>query len=135
MTIELRNIEGRPAPPNYHHVSIAAGDRLIHIAGQVGTDDSGQVVDGGLAAQAERAALNVASALEAAGASPSDLVKLTIYVVGWDQSMLPELGQGLYAAAGDNPWPQVPITLIGVASLFEPGMLIEIEGVAVASAG
>lgn len=135
MPADLRNLEGYPEPPNYHHVSIASGDRVIHLAGQVGSDEAGQVVAGGLAAQAERAALRVKLALEAAGATPDDLVKLTIYVVHWDQSMLPDLGQGLYAAIGDEPWPQVPITLIGVASLFEPGLLIEIEGVAVTSSG
>ena len=134
MNVELRNIEGRPAPANYHHVSIAEGQRVIYMAGQVGSDETGQVVEGGLAAQAEQAGRNVARALAAAGATPANLVKLTIYVVGWDQSMLPELGSGLYAAAGDDPWPQVPITLIGVASLFEPDMLIEIEGVAVVDA-
>jgi enamine deaminase RidA (YjgF/YER057c/UK114 family) len=133
MTIELRNIESLPDPQTYHHVSIARGDRVVHMAGQVGTDESGKLAEGGLAGQAERAARNVAAGLAAAGASPADLAKLTIYVVGWEPSMLPELGQGLYAAVDDEPWPRVPITLIGVASLFEPDYLIEIEAVAVVS--
>ncbi|HEX8647489.1 MAG TPA: RidA family protein [Thermoleophilaceae bacterium] len=130
MHIELRNIEGMSAPSTYHHVSIARGRRLIHMAGQVGTGDDGALADG-LAAQAEQAMRNVERALRAAGATPNDLAKLTVYVVDWDQSKLQELGAGLFAAA-EEPWPQVPITLIGVAALFEPGMLIEIEGVAVA---
>jgi enamine deaminase RidA (YjgF/YER057c/UK114 family) len=132
MTIELRNIQSLPDPQTHHHVSIARGDRMIHMSGMVGYDESGKAADG-LAAQAERAARNVAAGLATAGATPDDLVKLTIYVVGWDQSMLPELGQGLYAAVDDEPWPRVPITLIGVASLFEPELLIEIEATAVVS--
>jgi enamine deaminase RidA (YjgF/YER057c/UK114 family) len=40
---------------------------VIHIAGQVGADQTGAVVAGGLAVQMERAALNVELALEAAG--------------------------------------------------------------------
>ena len=131
MTVELRNLSGRPEPQGFTHVSIASGDRLVHMAGQVGTDESGQVVDGGLAAQAERALLNVGLALEEAGATEEDLVKLTVYVVGWDQSKLEDLGRGLLAARGARPGPLVPMTLIGVQSLFEPEMLIEIEGVAV----
>ena len=103
MTIELRNIESLPDPQTHHHVSIARGDRMIHMAGQVGTDESGQAADG-LAAQAERAARNVAAGLATAGATPDD-----------------------------ESWPRVPITLIGVASLFEPELLIEIEATAVVS--
>jgi hypothetical protein len=36
-------------------------------------------------------------------------------------------------AAGEAcPRPRVPITLLGAATLYEPGMLIEIEAIAVA---
>ncbi len=131
MSVELIDVPGRPASPFYKHVAIAAGSRTVYIAGQVGTDEQGQVVPGGLAAQAERALRNVGLALEAAGAAPGDLAKLTIYVAGWEPSMLDEMGAGLMAADADQGLPPVPMTLIGVASLFEPEMLIEIEAVAV----
>jgi enamine deaminase RidA (YjgF/YER057c/UK114 family) len=134
MAIELRNIPGRPEPQGFSHVSIATGGRLIHMAGQVGTDESGDVVTGGLAAQAERAMLNVGLALEEAGATEADLVKLTAYVVHWDPSMYPDFGAGMLAAREKRPGPPVPATVIGVHSLFEPEMLIEIEGVAVVDA-
>jgi enamine deaminase RidA (YjgF/YER057c/UK114 family) len=127
---ELRNVPGRPVPQGYQHVSIAPPGRLVHIAGQTGTDDDGTVLDG-LEAQAERALLNVGRALEAAGASEQDLVKVTIYVVGWEPSMYPALIGGLMAAGAQRPSPEVPVTLLGVASLFEPGMLVEVEAVAV----
>jgi hypothetical protein len=58
-------------------------------------------------------------------------VKLTVYVVDWDPSKFPELGQGLMSARATRPFESVPTTVIGVQSLFEPAMLIEIEGVAV----
>jgi enamine deaminase RidA (YjgF/YER057c/UK114 family) len=133
MPTELRNVAGRPETPYYHHVSIASGDRLIHVAGQVGTDEHGRLVSGGLAAQAERALLNVGLALDAAGAAETDLVKLTIYVVGFEQSKFPELGAGLGAAREARGFPAVPASLIGVQALFEPEMLVEIEAVAVSS--
>ena len=95
-------------------------------------DAEGAIVDGGLAAQAERAMLNVGLALEAAGASEDDLVKLTIHVVDWTPEKLAELGAGLMAAAEARPRPRVPITPLGAATLYEPGMLVEIEAIAVA---
>ena len=133
MTALLFNVEGRPESPFYRQVSVARGERLIHLAGQVGSDETVQLVPGGLAAQAERAMLNVGLALEAAGATEDDLVKLTVHVVDWEPAKLEELGAGLMAAAAQRPRPPVPVTLLGAATLFEPGMLVEIEAVAVAA--
>ena len=129
MSHDLRNVPGLPAPESYSHVSIARGERVIHVAGQVARTPEGTLPDG-LAAQAEQAMRNVAGALAAADASPDDLVKLTLYLVDWDISKYEELGAGLMAAAAD--WPAVPATAVGVQGLFEPGMLIEVEAVAVA---
>lgn len=131
MSVEYLNTPGVPEPQGFTHISVASGDRVIHLAGQVGQDENGNVVEGGLAAQAERALLNLGRALEAAGASENDLVKLTVYVVGWEPSMFEALVSGLGAAQAQRPGPEVPVTLIGVHSLFQPDMLIEIEGVAI----
>jgi enamine deaminase RidA (YjgF/YER057c/UK114 family) len=90
MTIEYRNTPGVPEPQGFTHISIARGERIVHIAGQVGQNENGDIVPGGLAAQTERAALNLGRALEAAGASETDLVKVTVYVVGWEPPMLVE---------------------------------------------
>jgi enamine deaminase RidA (YjgF/YER057c/UK114 family) len=132
MSVEYLNTPGVPEPQGFTHISIARGDRIIHVAGQVGQDENGDIVPGGLAAQAERALLNLGRALEAAGAGESDLVKVTMYVVGWEPTMFEELVSGLGAAQAARPGPQVPVTLIGVHSLFQPDMLVEIEGVAIA---
>jgi enamine deaminase RidA (YjgF/YER057c/UK114 family) len=131
MSIEYLNTPGVPEPQGFTHISIARGERIVHVAGQVGQDENGDIVPGGLAAQAERALLNLGRALEAAGAGESDLVKVTIYVVGWEPSMFEQLAAGLGAAQAARPGPEVPVTLIGVQSLFQPDMLVEIEGVAV----
>jgi enamine deaminase RidA (YjgF/YER057c/UK114 family) len=129
MSVELLNVPGRQTTPFYHHVSVATGTRVIHIAGQVGSDDELQLVEGGLRGQAEQALRNVLAALEAAGATPADLVKMTMYVTDWTPDQLEELGAGLAAVEGV---PRVPASLIGVAILFEPGYRIEIEAVAIA---
>jgi enamine deaminase RidA (YjgF/YER057c/UK114 family) len=132
MSVEYLNTPGVPEPQGFTHVSIASGERIVHVAGQVGQDENGDMVPGGLAAQAERALLNLGAALEAAGVGESDLVKVTVYVAGWEPSKFEELVSGLGAAQAQRPGPEVPVTLIGVQSLFRPDMLVEIEGVAIA---
>jgi enamine deaminase RidA (YjgF/YER057c/UK114 family) len=101
------------------------------VAGQTGTDSEGKVVEGGLAGQAEQALLNVFAALESAGAGPADVAKLNMYVVDWDPSMAPALFEGAAKAGSKYELTAPATTLVGVKSLFEPGMLIEIEAIAV----
>lgn len=134
MTITPHNIAGFPAPAQGAHATAARGNCIVHISGQVGTDESGAIVPGGLAAQTERALLNVALALEAAGATIDDVAKLTSYVVDWEPSMFDELARGISAASAQRPYPPVALTLIGVKSLFTPEMLLEIDAVAVVDA-
>jgi enamine deaminase RidA (YjgF/YER057c/UK114 family) len=130
MAIELRNSDRLPEPQGYSHASIALQGRLVHLAGQIGTDADGTLLDG-LTAQTERALSNLVAALAGAGAGVDDLAKITLYVVGWRESMQADLFAGIGAAAAVNPMPLVPITLVGVQSLFLDAALIEIEAVAV----
>ena len=60
--------------------AVRAGD-LLYIAGQTGMDETHQIVDGGLKAQAAQAFRNIRAVLEAAGGKPENLVSLTWYVV------------------------------------------------------
>ncbi|MBT4984468.1 MAG: RidA family protein [Ilumatobacter sp.] len=130
MSIELRNSDRLPAPQGFSHASIASPGRVVHLSGQIGTDANGNHPDG-LAAQTDQAMRNIIDALIGVGGSTEDLAKLTIYVVGWTAAMQGELFSGLGAAAQVNPIAQVPITLVGVQSLFLDESLIEIEAVAV----
>jgi len=130
MSIELRNSDRLPAPQGFSHASIASPGRVVHLSGQIGTDADGNHPDG-LAAQTDQAMRNIIDALVGVGGSTEDLAKLTIYVVGWTAAMQGELFTGLGAAAQVNPIAQVPITLVGVQSLFLDESLIEIEAVAV----
>lgn len=130
MTIELRNSDRLPAPAGYSHASVATPGRLVHLAGQIGTDAAGDHPEG-LAAQTEQAMNNVVDAIEGVGAAVADLAKLTVYVVGWNESMQADLFTGIGASAQQTAVPLVPITLVGVQSLFLDESLIEIEAVAV----
>ena len=134
MTVLLHRDRGAPGVALLQPVSVARGERLIHLAGQVGSDEHRQLVPGGLAAQAERAMLNVGLALEAAGASEDDLVKLTMHVVDWEPAEARGDGRrplrvGRPAAAAAGPDHAASAS----ATLFEPEMLVEIEAVAVAA--
>lgn len=133
MPITLINPEGLPAVDLYRQVSVATGSKLVFIAGQVARDaDGAEVGDGDLAAQVEQCYLNVATALAAAGATFDDVAKLTVYLVDWTPDKMSAFADGVARAAaklGITATP--PLTGIGVATLAEPDMLVEVEATAV----
>lgn len=102
----------------------------VYLSGQVPLDSLGHLVGpGDLAAQANQALDNVARVIRAAHGVPGDLVQLTAYVAGYDTSAARVLQHAVtpYAASGVPP----ALTIVGVAALPEPGMLIAVDGVAV----
>ena len=133
MAVRLLNPEGLPQPEHYRQVAVATGARTVYLAGQVARDADGTPVGAGdLAAQVEQAYVNVATALQAVGGSFDDVAKLTVYVVGWDGSQLAALGEGVgRVAARLGVDPVKPVTLIPVAALGEPDLLVEVDAVAV----
>ena len=133
MTVEVLNPEGLPQPDAYRQVAVATGTRLVFIAGQVARDADGTPVGAGdLAAQVAQALKNVATALDAVGGTFADVARLTIYVVDWTPDKMGALGEGAGRAAGElGIDPVRPITLIGVAALAEPDLLVEVEATAV----
>lgn len=134
MSIELLNPDGIFKPDSYFQVAIGTGRRVIFLSGQVAQDESGGIVGkGDLAAQAEQVYVNVAAALKGAGASFEDVAKLTVYVVDWTPDKMELLVAGAMRAAAKLGFdPRRAITLIGVAALSSPDLLIEAEAVAVA---
>ncbi|MEW2357539.1 RidA family protein [Spirillospora sp. NPDC029432] len=133
MAITLVNPDGLPKPEVYRQLSIATGTKLVFLAGQVARDaDGGRVGEGDLAAQVEQCYLNIGTALAAIGGSFDDVAKLTVYVVDWTPDKMPLLGEGVARAAEKlGVDPVKPITLLGVAALGEPDLLVEIEATAV----
>jgi len=133
MPVETFNPTGLPQVEMYRQVAVATGTRTVYVAGQVArTADGTPVGAGDLAAQTEQAMVNVHTALTAAGAELTDIAKLTVYVADWAPERMADLGAGMAAAAGRlGGGVLVPVTLIGVATLAEPDIMIEIEAVAV----
>ncbi len=62
-------------------VRVKAGE-LVFLAGQVGIDSEGKLAGDGVAAQTRQVFANLGKVLEAVGASFSNVVELTTYLVG-----------------------------------------------------
>lgn len=133
MPVELINPDGLPTPENFAQIGLATGSRTAYISGQVARDAAGNPVGAGdLAAQVEQALTNINIAVEAVGGTFADVAKLTAFVVDWTPDKLDLVVAGAVRAAeklGIDP--VKPVTLVGVAALTEPDMLVEIEAVAV----
>lgn len=133
MPVECINPEGLPKPDVYRQVAVATGSRLVFIAGQVARNADGTPVGAGnLAHQVEQCLRNVVTAVEAVGGTFADVAELTLYVVDWRPEMYAALGEGVgRASAALGIDPLKPITLISVAALGEPDLLVEIDATAV----
>lgn len=110
-------------------VSVEGNGRLIYVGGQNAVNARGEVVGTDLASQTEQALANLLSALDAAGATQADVVKLSIHIVAGH-----DLSQAF--AVSRRVWGQHPcaITVLVVAGLANPAFLIEIEAVAAIAA-
>jgi len=123
-------------PPGLHpliggvHVTVAEGSRIIHLSGQTGVDADGKVVSSDHRGQIAQALRNVVTALDAAGATLDDVVKLNFYIVDYSEAALEALFEAAVEVAGEN-LPTPASTLLGVAALFQPDLLVEIDAVAV----
>jgi enamine deaminase RidA (YjgF/YER057c/UK114 family) len=119
-----------PPPTGYSHVAKVNKGTLVYIAGQVSSDASGKLVgEGNFEAQVEQVFKNVKLALEAAGATMADIVKLNTYLVAEvSQDDLPKMRavRDRYLNKDKPP----ASTLVVVSRLARPGWLIEVEAVA-----
>jgi len=117
----------------YAYAAVTPPGALIFTAGACPIDQQGQVTaPGDYVKQAELAVANLRTALRAAGASVSDVVKSTVYVASSEQSDLVAVWNVVHAAFGEH---DAPSTLLGVAALGYSGQLVEIEAVAAISQG
>lgn len=122
------NPPGLTKPNGYTHVVLAADGRTVYIAGQVAFDSTGALVGAGdFRAQAERVFANLRIALASAGATFSDVVKTTTYVTDVANAAALREIRGKYIDPARPP----ANSLIGVARLARPELLLEIEAVAV----
>ena len=120
-------------PPGYTHVVDMAGPaRIIHIAGQLALDREGKMIgEGDFRAQAVQVFENLKFALAAVGASFNDVVKINTYVLDMAHRPVFREVRDRYVNKAAPP----ASTLVGVTALAYPEALIEIEAIALLSAG
>jgi 2-iminobutanoate/2-iminopropanoate deaminase len=120
-----------PKPVGYSHVGEVTSGKTIYIAGQVAMDSSGNLIGkGDYRAQLEQVFANLNTALEAAGATFRNVIRLNYYIVdSVDRSQFFTYRE-IRDKYVDTAIPPVA-TVIVVSGLFLPEFLVEIEAIAV----
>lgn len=117
----------------FTHVVTSSPGATVYISGQTAWDKDRKIVGGNdLQRQAKQSFRNLRTALEAAGASPADVVFVRLYVVNYQPEHAAFLSTMLEMFFAGGPFPAS--TWVGVQSLADPDFLIEIEVTAVVAA-
>ncbi len=112
----------------YAYAALVDSHRMIFTAGACPLDGDGHIVaEGNVIAQAAQVMANLTATLSAGGASLSDVVKTTVYVVSSRREELVSVWNVVRSAFGDHG---APSTLLGVSVLGYDGQLVEVEAVA-----
>ncbi len=123
------DVPGWKRPRGYSNGIVAKGE-ILFVAGQIGWDHEEKLVSDEFLPQFSKALENVKAVLDAAGAKPEHLARVTIYVT--DKTVY----LGAAAKIGDE-WRRIlgkvfpAMALLQVADLLEDGALVEIEATAV----
>ena len=104
---------------------VPQGARLFYVSGQVGVDSKGKL-QAGIEKQVEQVWKNIAQVLKSGGMTYADVVKVNVFLT--DSRFIAP-----YRTVRDRFFPAAPYpasTLLVVAGLADPGMLVEVEVVA-----
>jgi 2-iminobutanoate/2-iminopropanoate deaminase len=127
--ITIRNPQDRPAPESYHHgVEVSGEARTLYIAGQIGMDHNGSVPQG-VEAQTRLVYANMKAVLDEAGMDFANLVKTTVFLIRpEDRTVFATVRSELTGGTNNAS------TLVYVAGLALPELLVEVEAIAVKAA-
>lgn len=124
MTRRAVSTTGAPAAVGPYSQGIVT-DGLLFTAGQASLDPlTGQIVEGGVEPETERAMANLTAILDAAGATWADVVKTTIFLVDIGDFATVNAIYGRFVAD-----PPPARSTVGVAALPK-GARVEIEAIA-----
>ena len=129
MSHEFLQPPGWAAPKGYSNGVVASG-RQVYLAGQIGWNESQQLVGSRFAVQFRQALQNIVTLLAQAGGRPEHLVRLTWFVTNLDEYRAEgkEIGAAYRDVIGRH-YP--PMSVVQVVSLVEQGAKVEIEATAV----
>ena len=112
-------------PLSHYADAVRAGD-LLFVSGCIAVDGEGNLVGDDVVEQARRVFENIRKVLATAGASPADVVKVTLFLTDVDDR--PRINPVRQAFFGDT---RPASTLVEISRLAIPGAKIEVEAVAV----
>jgi enamine deaminase RidA (YjgF/YER057c/UK114 family) len=119
-----------PRPSGYSNAMVATG-RVIAVAGQIGWDpQTCKLVSDDFVAQVRQALLNITRVLQAAGAGPQEIIRLTWFITDKQAyvSRQQEIG-AVYREIMGKHFPAMSV--IVVSALVEDRAKVEIEATAV----
>ncbi len=120
--MSIRRISsGSPYEPQAAYCRAVVADGWVFISGTTGQDHATGEIPPGVVEQCRLALMHVGAALERAGASHADIVRVR-YILP-DRNDFPACWPLLREAFGDNP----PAATMIEAGLIDPKMKIEIE--------
>lgn len=128
MKITKFNPEELAPPIGFSHAVLGEG-KFIYLAGQTALNKENIIVGKNIVEQFEKALSSLCISLEAAGGTPENLVKISIFAtdpVDY-RAHSREIGKVWQRLIGKN-FPAM--TLVGVVRLWDDAALVEIEGVA-----
>lgn len=118
-------VKGLPEPVSHYADAVRFGD-LVYISGIVAMDEAGRVVGrGDPVAQTEKIFDNMRLVLDAVGASPADVLKVTVFMRNVDDR--PRINPVRQRFFGDH---RPASTLVQISRLIHDDLLLEIEAVA-----
>jgi enamine deaminase RidA (YjgF/YER057c/UK114 family) len=120
---------GWPRPKGYAN-GVAARGRMVFVAGMIGWDAQGQWQTDDFGAQVRQALQNVVAVLEAGGARPEHIVRMTWYVTDKREYLAAgrEIGLAFREIVGHY---DIAMTAVQVTALIEDRAKVEIEVTAV----
>lgn len=122
--MNIIHTEGASAPAGHYAQAVSHGDTL-YISGQLPVSPDGRHnLEASFAEQAQLALANLLAILKAAGGSPQDLVKVTVYVAGVQH--WPQFDRIYAAALGEHR----PARAVVPVPELHHGYRVEIEAVA-----
>jgi enamine deaminase RidA (YjgF/YER057c/UK114 family) len=130
VTTERVNPSDLSPPTGFSHAVVAAGTRVVFLAGQTALDTDGKITGGTLPEQFEKALTNLLTALSAAGGTPADLARVTVYAtdIADYRAHAPELGR-LWRTLAGRDYPAMAV--VQVVRLWDDTALVELDGFAV----
>ncbi|MFK7966836.1 MAG: RidA family protein [Burkholderiaceae bacterium] len=113
---------------SFSPVAVVSGGTTVYVSGQVGADSSGKVAGASMQAQTRQVFENLKTALAAAGADLSHVVKFTIFIVKLSPDKLAD-----FRAVRDEYMNghEPASTLVDTGALVSPDFLVEVEAIAI----